>query len=170
MALKNTLTPYDESWPQKFIEEAKRLKAIFKNAAFNIHHVGSTSIPGIYAKPEIDIHIELENFNLIDNYSEEMQEIGYKVRGEEVEPRCYYYSKNINGVRTCKVHASETGHASLVNHLLFRNYLRANKIKAKEYSELKLRLAKSNKTGIIEYLDGKGPFIQNVIKLAKEKI
>jgi GrpB-like predicted nucleotidyltransferase (UPF0157 family) len=166
MALKNKLIPFQDDWALKFREEAELIAKVFGESAIAIYHVGSTSIPGIYAKPEIDIHVEIKAIAGIGQYAEGMTLLGYRVRGEAVEPGSYYYSKDEEGIRTFKVHVSESNHPGLKNHLQFRDYLRAHPDRAKQYSDLKRRLAQTNKTGIMEYLDGKGPFIMETLALA----
>lgn len=150
----------------KFAKEAQLIKEIFGKSALAVHHVGSTAIPGIYAKPEIDIHVEIDTIGNIERYSEGMTFLGYRVRGDEVEPGSHYYSKDENGIRTFKVHVSESSHPSLKNQLQFRDYLRKHPKRAKQYSDLKRRLAETNKTGIMEYLNGKRPFIMDTLALS----
>ena len=169
MALKNKLIPYQEEWALKFKEEAELIENVFGDSAIAIHHVGSTALSGIYAKPEIDIHVEVSTTSNVDQYAEGMTLLGYRVRGEEVEQGSHYYSKDEEGVRTFKVHVSESHHPGLRNHLIFRDYLRTHPERAKEYSDLKRSLAATNKSGIIEYLNGKRPFIMDTLALAAKK-
>ena len=166
MALPNKLVPFDESWKAKFMEEAERLKGVFGDSVIEIHHVGSTSIPGIYAKPEIDVLVVIKSIDTIDTFSSPMEANGFRVRGEEVETGRFYYSKNVNGVRTCKVHVCEKDHPNVKNQLNFRDFLIAHPEMAKEYSELKLSLEKTNTRGIVEYIEGKGSFVQKVLALS----
>lgn len=168
MTLKNKLVPFREDWALKFAKEAGSIANVFGASAIAIHHVGSTAIPGIYAKPEIDIHVEADTVVNIEQYAEGMTLLGYRVRGEAVEPGSYYYSKDEEGIRTFKVHVSEPNHPGLANHLQFRDYLRAHPESAKQYSDLKRRLAETNTTGIMEYLNGKRPFIMDTLALASE--
>jgi len=168
MALKNKLIPFQADWALKFRKEAELIAQVFGESAIAIHHVGSTAIPGIYAKPEIDIHVEIRAIAGIGQYAEGMTLLGYRVRGEEVEPGSHYYSKDEEGIRTFKVHVSESNHPGIKNHLQFRDYLRAHPGRARQYSDLKRRLAESNKAGIMEYLNGKRPFIMDTLALATE--
>lgn len=168
MALKNKLVPSQKDWVEKFSSEAELIRAVFGRSVIAIHHVGSTAIPGIYAKPEIDIHVEIDTVKNIDKFAEGMILLGYRVRGEEVEPGSHYYSKDENGVRTYKVHVSEAYHPSLRNQLQFRDYLRSHPERAQQYSDLKRNLAKTNTQGILEYLDGKRPFIMDTLAVASE--
>lgn len=169
MALKNKLISFQKEWALKYEKEADLIAKVFGDSAIAIHHVGSTAIPGIYAKPEIDIHVEVGTTSNIDQYAEGMSLLGYRVRGEEVEPGSHYYSKDEEGIRTFKVHVSESHHPGLRNHLIFRDYLRTHPDRAKEYSDLKRSLAATNKSGIIEYLNGKRPFIMDTLALAAKK-
>jgi len=139
------------------MEEAECLKEVFGDSVIEIHHVGSTAIPGTYAKPEIDVLVVIKSIDTIDTFSRPMEASGFRVRGEEVETDRFHYSKDVNGVRTCKVHVCEKDHPNVKNQLNFRDFLIAHPEMAKEYSELKLSLEKSNTRGIVEYVEGKGP-------------
>ena len=166
MALTNKLVPFDERWKKKFLEEAESLKGVFGDSVIEIHHVGSTAIPGIYAKPEIDVLVVIKGIDTIETFSKAMEANGFRVRGEEVETGRFYYSKDVNGVRTCKVHVCENNHPNVKNQLNFRDYLIAHPEIAKEYSDLKLSLAKSNTRGIVEYIEGKDSFVQKILTIS----
>ena len=94
--------------------------------------------------------------------------LGYTVRGEEPGPPGHWYlSKNHKSVRTHKLHLCRLGHECITEQLLFQDYLRRHPVRASEYSNLKKALAEANTAGMAQYLDGKTPFIQETIRLAK---
>lgn len=163
---------YDPNWPNLYEEEAKALKAIWQDAAISMHHVGSTSVPGLRAKPIIDIMIVIKDRDRVPDYNMQMVEQGYRCRGECLDrggtPGRYYYSKDIEGMRTHQVHVMQVGHHDIQDKLDFRDYLRAHPDVTAEYASLKTRLISENTSGIMEYIESKGPFIRKCIKLAKE--
>lgn len=127
-----------------------------------IEHVGSTSVPGLSAKPEIDILVITAVSTAVDEYILGMQGLGY-VRGRDLSDGHHFFRRNIEGIRTHKVHVCHTGHAMINELRTFRDYLIANPPALAEYQALKLRLEAENTLGIGEYLDGKGPFIQKIL-------
>ena len=126
MPVTNPLASHDSSWKAEFDAEAAALRRVFQDRLVSIHHVGSTCIPGIHAKPDIDILVVLDEVDSISQYSETMVEHGYAVRGEEDDPGRFYFSKDTNGVRSHKVHACPVGHRAVWEILLFKAYLLAN--------------------------------------------
>jgi len=74
---KVEVSSYNEKWIQMFIEEAEKLNLIFGNELVDIYHIGSTSVPGLKAKPIIDIMPVVKDINNVEKYNIEMQEIGY---------------------------------------------------------------------------------------------
>lgn len=167
MALTSTIVPYDPDWLKLYQVEASALSELFSDELLAVHHVGSTSIPGIVAKPEIDIFVVLRSVDGIHAFDDGMEALGYRVRGEGPEGGRFYYSKNVDGKRTHKVHAAAAGHPTLCETLLFRDYLRRNSERAEAYGRLKLKLEAENSGGMAEYLEGKGPFIQETIRMAR---
>ena len=163
---------YDPKWPRMFKEEASQLASIWGNQSIAIHHIGSTSVPGLRAKPIIDILVIIKNNSLIEKYDDEMIELGYRPRGECLDaivpgtPGRFYYSKDINGIRTHQAHVMQNGHFDIKQKLDFRDYLRAHPDVAKEYAELKTRLIEQNTKGIFEYIEGKDKFVKDCIAKA----
>jgi GrpB-like predicted nucleotidyltransferase (UPF0157 family) len=103
-----------------------------------IHHVGSTAVPGLAAKPIIDILIEVTGLEALDALHEDMKVIGYKPKGEFGIPGRRYYQKG-GKQRTHQIHAFVTGDFNVTRHIAFRDYLRANSDVAREYGEVKKR-------------------------------
>src|SRR5690348_1321198 len=97
------VVPHNPLWKNQFYSEANRIINIMKDEIVDVHHIGSTSIPGIYAKPIIDILVEVKEINKIDDYNEEMKELGYIARGELGIPGRRYFIKGMHE-RTHHVH------------------------------------------------------------------
>ncbi len=167
MPLTSSLRDYDPAVVDRYEAERINLEAVFADAVRSVHHVGSTAIPGIRAKPEIDILVILASTDDIDRYASSMESLGYRVRGDIDGDGRFYYSKDTDGVRTHKVHVCPVGLASAWELVAFRDFLLDHRDVAVQYSELKVHLERENATGMREYLDGKDPFIGNVLKMAR---
>ena len=164
-----TVIPYDPQWPASFERSAREVKAALGDNLLVIHHIGSTSIPGIHAKPIIDMLAVASDLRGIDDYADRMGRIGYEGMGEfGISGRRYFRRDNSAGVRTEQVHvfAMESPHVS--RHLAFRDFLRSHPKLAQEYSQLKQRLAAAYPLNIEAYMDGKDPFIRQAEAKALE--
>ncbi len=154
-----TVTTYNEAWPQAFTEEAKLIKEVMGSVLLKIHHIGSTAVPGLAAKPIIDMMPEVSSLLLLDELSTQMAKIGYEAKGEfGIQGRRYYRKGGLN--RTHQIHAFQEGDKHIIRHLAFRDYLRAHKSVADEYGRLKTDIADRCNNDIERYCDEKDPFIQ----------
>jgi GrpB-like predicted nucleotidyltransferase (UPF0157 family) len=126
-----------------------------------LHHIGSTAIPGIRAKPIIDLLLEVTDVAELDGRASDMEELGYEGKGEFGIPgRRYFRKDNASGVRTHHVHAFQAGSPEVERHLAFRDYMIAHPAAAQAYSELKQELAREHPDDIGAYVAGKDPFIK----------
>ena len=163
------VTYYDVAWIGAFNQEAVALSRIFGDSLVAIHHIGSTSIPGLLAKPIIDILVVLNETQTIKRFSSAMEQLGYRVRGECLDaevpgtPGRFYFSKDANGVRTHQVHVCAVGHPEVADKLAFRDYLRVHPHRAAAYGSLKQRLALDHRHDIVAYMRGKDEFIKSVL-------
>lgn len=161
------VVPHNPLWKAEFTKEAVVISSIFGDEIVKIHHIGSTAIVGIYAKPIIDILIEVRGINIIDNYNSQMQEIGYTSRGEWGISGRRYFIKGITQ-RTHHVHIYESGNPEIERHLKFRDYMNAHPDEASQYEKLKKELSEKYKHNPTEYTDGKDAFIKEIDRKAKE--
>jgi GrpB-like predicted nucleotidyltransferase (UPF0157 family) len=169
MALTSRLEEYKAIWPRLFEIEKLNLLPLFGEGLVAIHHVGSTSIPGMIAKPEIDMLVVLKEHEDLHSYFSKIEALGYDFRGEEPgQPGHWYFSKNQIGKRTHKLHLCGPKHPCVENQLLFRNFLNADPDRAELYRKLKVHLADTNCEGMAEYVTGKTPFIEETLSLARK--
>ena len=151
----------DPKWKDRFDAEAASIKSALRTSHFAVHHIGSTSIPGIYAKPVIDILLEVSDVKELENHSPDLELLRYEAKGEFGIPGRRYFRKNSEaGIRTHQIHAFESASEGLVRHLAFRDYMIAHPALAQEYSELKKRLSDQFPDDIEAYMDGKDSFIK----------
>ena len=162
------LSPYSADWPRLFEEEKVLLQAAVGPYVLDIQHVGSTSIPGIPAKPIIDIGIAVENFEEAAVCIAPIEALGYTYKGENGIPRRHYFSKGIP--RTHHIHINEINSPAWENHILFRDYLIQHPEVGQEYSDRKLKLAGLHPVYRAAYQAGKDPFIEDVLRAAREAL
>ena len=161
------VVPYDSNWPVQYEKEVVRIRGILEKEIVSTHHIGSTSIPGMSAKPIIDILLEVIDIEEIDSYNSEMVELGYEPRGELGIPgRRYFSREEPKDVRTHHVHSFQSGDIGLVRHLAFRDYMVAHPDDAKVYSELKMVLARRFQWDIDGYISGKHLYMERMEKVA----
>ncbi len=153
--------PYNEKWTQMFREEKKKLQTIFGNEIVDIHHIGSTSVPGLKAKPIIDIMPVVRDINTVDKFNIVMQEFGYEPKGENGIPKRRYFQKGGDN-RTHHVHIYQTGSYEIKRHLAFRDYLALHTDEMKKYGELKEKLAQQFPNDIESYINGKDDLVKAI--------
>ncbi len=163
---KIEVVEHNENWSKKYQEEAKKITAILGGNIINIHHIGSTAIPSIKAKPVIDILVEVKNIEKIDEYNDQMASLGYEAMGESgIEGRRFFRKGGNN--RTHHVHVFQAGSEEIERHINFRDYMTAHPDEAMQYSQLKDRVAKEYTYDIQGYMAGKNSFIKEIDKKAK---
>lgn len=161
-AMNVFVTKYNEKWPQLFEVETKKIREIFKDEMIDIHHIGSTSVPNLKAKPIIDMMPIVRNIENVDKYNEKMAEIGYEGLGEFGLPGRRYFRKGGEN-RTHQVHMYQfDNETEIERHLAVRDYLRAHKEAATTYGDLKEGLAKKFPADIQGYMEGKDAFVKDL--------
>ena len=162
------LAAYDPAWQLQFEREASRVTSAFGDTLLGLHHIGSTAIPGLLAKPVIDMLAIVTNVTTLDTYRDDFESLGYEVMGEfGIAGRRYFRKDDTNGLRTNQIHAFAEGASAICRHLDFRDYLRAHPDVAEDYGELKQRLARECVDNQRCYSDGKTEFIQDIEQRAK---
>lgn len=164
---KIVIIPYNSDWPKIFEREASKIKDTLGSNCIAIHHVGSTSVPGLSAKPIIDMIGVVKN---PEKAIQPLESLGFKYKGEYNIPMRYYFNRS-EGVDT-NLHIYEEGHPEIELNLLFRDYLRNHPEARDEYSKLKKDLLKEkfsyekNNSLFTGYNLGKDAFIRKILQLA----
>lgn len=159
------LVPPQSHWPGDFKTEAQNLKAILKEQCLAIHHIGSTAISDIYAKPIIDLMPVVENIEIVDQSQAKFEALGYISMGEYGITGRRFFWKSLEK-RTHHVHVYSKNSSEIAKHLGFRDFLRAHADYALAYSVLKQCYAKEFYDDIENYVNAKSSFIQMVDYLA----
>ncbi|WP_319422968.1 GrpB family protein [Pleurocapsa sp. FMAR1] len=161
------VVPYNPQWKKAFNAESEKLIAALAENLVFIHHIGSTAIPNIHAKPIIDFLIEVKNIDLITEQTSAIEKLGYEAMGEfGLSGRRYFRKENPSGIRTHHVHIYETNSPEIKRHLAFRDYMIAHPENAEQYSQLKQELAQKHPYNIEGYMDGKNEFVKRMEKKA----
>lgn len=167
MPLTSVLTPYDDSWPQMYAAAAQWLRPLFEGALVDLHHIGSTAVVGLLAKPEIDILAVVTDVILVDAWATPLATRGF-MRGTDLSVGHLFFRRNEDGVRTHKLHICIDGHPTAIQMLRFRDHLRRCPTDRDQYANLKLGLQAQNTRGIGEYLERKAPFIGSILNKIRD--
>lgn len=134
------LVPHNPRWAQRAEREAERLRLALGPALVGVHHIGSTAIPGIDAKPIVDLMPIVTSLDQFDRSSRVVERIGYRVWGESgIEGRRYCTLSAADGRREVQVHVFAVGSRHIARHLAFRDYVRAHAEEARAYEAEKRR-------------------------------
>ncbi len=159
---KIELVPYTPEWDSIFKAEAELITRALSEALVDIHHIGSTSIPGIVAKSIVDILPVVKDIHDVDRLTPSLEALAYEARGEFGIPGRRFFMKRLNGRRTFNVHIFEKGHPDIERHLRFRDYMRTHPEEADAYSELKKSLIIQFPDNMEQYCWGKEDFIKAI--------
>jgi len=165
------IVPYDASWPAKYMMEADAIRHAVGLCAIRVEHVGSTSVPGLGAKPVIDIQVSVPTLESISPYLQSLARIGYTHVPLGAFDAVYpFFQKPMTWPTTHHVHLCVVGSEQERRHIAFRNYLRDNPAVATEYLELKRELAAANHGTSLEsrerYSLSKTQFVSSVVERA----
>ncbi|MCK4392769.1 GrpB family protein, partial [Candidatus Bipolaricaulota bacterium] len=101
---KLVLTEHDEAWSRTYEQEAGHIKCTLGERALDIQHIGSTAVPGLLAKPVIDIGLAVQSYDIVEQIVDPLSSLGYEFRGPHEEPKHYYFIKNREGLRLFHLH------------------------------------------------------------------
>jgi GrpB-like predicted nucleotidyltransferase (UPF0157 family) len=164
------VVPYDAGWPAAFEHEALRLRTALGTLALRVDHNGSTSIPGLAAKPVIDIQVSVVSLQPLAEYGERLEAIGYVHVSHEDDSFCPFFHRPRRWPHSHHVHVVESGGLEEQRTLAFRDYLRDHAEAAREYERLKHTLAEefgaSSPESREAYARGKTTFIKKIVAVA----
>lgn len=163
------IVPYDDNWNKRFTEIKDVLKNIFSGVYLGIYHIGSTSIPGMPAKPIIDVMVTFDDINTVDRLSYRMMEANYISKGENgIADRRYFQKLAVDGINhTEHIHCFAKDNPLVKDHLLFRDYLLIDKDAFNRYRNVKLEAAKLFPFDPVKYTKFKSDCIESIMIKAK---
>ncbi len=157
-----TVTDYNPLWIKKFDEESLLIKDVIADNCIAIYHIGSTSVPGLAAKPIIDIMVVVRSLEKVDDIAEDFSEIGYEYLGEFGIIGRRYLRKG-GDERTHQMHIFQADDWNNIGrHLAFRDYMRTHEKERDEYAKIKTALAQKFPYDIDGYCDGKENFVREM--------
>ncbi len=168
MSNKIEVVAYNPDWQTLYEDEAQKITNALEHEVSSIHHIGSTAIPGILAKPIIDIKVVVNDSARIDKFNPAMMALEYQPRGENGIPGRRFFTKDTAGNRTHHIHIYQVEHQEIARHLKFRDYLRAHPEDGLTYSQLKETLVDKFRDDPIRYTNGKDEFIEKIDKRAEQ--
>ena len=159
-----TLAEYDPQWPVLFEREAARIRSVLGATAVRVEHAGSTSVPGLPAKPIIDIVLAVPDSADEASYAPALQAAGYVLRIREPD---WFEHRLFKGPDTdINLHVFTAGEAEIDRMLLFRDWLRANDAERDAYLQVKRDLAKRTWRHVQHYADAKTAIVQEIVARA----
>jgi GrpB-like predicted nucleotidyltransferase (UPF0157 family) len=161
------IVSYDPAWPQRFAELGADLRRALGDVALRIDHIGSTAVPGLAAKPIIDVQVSVASFEPLAAFKAPLEGLGYVFRADNTERTKRYFREPPGACRT-HIHVRRAGSFSEQFPLLFREYLRTHRADAAEYAALKNHLAQRHLENRHAYTEAKQPFTWEVIRRADE--
>jgi GrpB-like predicted nucleotidyltransferase (UPF0157 family) len=153
------IVPYNPDWPDMFAEKSANIKETLGDNCITVHHIGSTSVPGLAAKPIIDMIPVVKDITKVDPAS--LERLGYTSRGEYGMLFRRFFSKP-----DAHVHVWEEGNDEIKKHLIFKNYLMNNPEELKRYENLKLDLVKVHANDRASYTLSKDDLVREMLQKA----
>ena len=159
------LVEYDHCWRARFIEEREQIVRVLSGQDVDVEHIGSTAIPGMAAKPIIDIMVLIDDIAASTPCIEQLKtlEYDYYPYGEDVFPERRWLCKPGQAERTHHLHLVERKSPFHRDHILFRDYLRTYADVARQYESLKQQLARRHPNDRDRYTDGKSDFVASIL-------
>lgn len=162
MSKQVVVEPYNSNWIVQFQELKSLIWPVVQDVAISIEHVGSTSVPGLAAKPVIDIDIVIADMSQLNSVIKGLASLGYEHRGNlGIEDREAFRAQK--PLQKHNLYVCPQGSMALRNHLSLRDSLRANPVLRDEYAAIKTRLATEFPDSIDNYVEGKTDFILKVL-------
>jgi len=162
------IVDYDPAWPWAAAAELARVGAALGDLAVRLDHVGSTSVPGLAAKPIVDLQVSVAALEPRRSYVEPLEAIGYLFVAFATAPEYHFFGKPPERPRSVHLHVCAAGSFEELRHLAVRDYLRANPAAAARYEAVKRRSARRNPEDRIAYMAGKDAFVTELEQRALE--
>ncbi|MHA1348033.1 MAG: GrpB family protein [Candidatus Heimdallarchaeaceae archaeon] len=164
------LNDYDPQWKSLFEKESALILSVAEEVIEDIQHIGSTAIPGVVAKPIIDVLLAINSLSNIKKLTDLLTPIGFVYRGEQGIPDRHLFVKGGEDYRTHHLHVVVKEHSEWLKHILFRDYLRKHPKDVEKYSKLKLDLLKKYEFEREKYTESKSDFIEKILEKAKQNL
>lgn len=158
------IADYERAWPEHFRQEEARIRAALGEAALSVEHIGSTSVPGLAAKPIVDILLVVEDSGEEASYLPALEEAGYLLRVRE--PDFHEHRMLRTPAKDVHVHVFSLGSPEIERYLLLRDRLCQNKEERELYARTKRELAKQDWPTMEHYAEAKTEVVEGIISRA----
>jgi len=157
--------PYDPEWPKHFAKISGELELLLSDLSPIFHHVGSTSVPGLAAKPKIDLHAAFVHEDTIPVAIARVQSLGsFTFHGDKYQQQTWTFTSG-RGSHGARLYLCTTNNAVLRDRIAFRDYLRRHPERADAYAALKLKLMREARDDWDYYTGGKSEFVRETLRL-----
>jgi GrpB-like predicted nucleotidyltransferase (UPF0157 family) len=150
---------YDPAWPVLAGAELRRIREALGELAIRLEHVGSTAVPGLGAKPILDLQLSVPAIEGMDRYAEPLERLGYLFVPAPESPDFHLFAKPPERPRSHHLHVCAAGGRHELRHVAVRDFLRAHDDEAAAYEALKRRLVARHPHDRLAYIDGKAEFM-----------
>ena len=159
------IVDYDSEWPAEYLRERSMISETLGDVALSIEHIGSTAVPGMPAKPIVDIQIGVRSFPTSEKRLQELTRLGYEPLGEAGVPERLYFRKRQPTQFNVHVVIWKGEHWN--NNIVLRDYLRLHSDEALRYADSKRRAVIEGAGALLHYSQRKGPLINNILERAR---
>jgi GrpB-like predicted nucleotidyltransferase (UPF0157 family) len=156
------VAPHDPEWVGEFEREAAAIRNVLSDVLLRIEHVGSTAVPGLPAKPIIDIQVSVGDIEERESFVRPLERIGYLFAPDPDSPDYHFLGKPRERPRRYHVHVCAAGSGEEIRHLVVRDFLRSHSEEAAKYADLKRELARRTHQDRLAYIEGKEPFMRDL--------
>ena len=163
------IVDYDPAWPARAAAELARVGAALADLAVRLEHVGSTSVPGLAAKPIVDLQVSVAALEPRAAYVDPLESIGYLFVPYATAPEYHFFGKPRERPRAVHLHVCAAGSFEELRHLAVRDHLRADPAEAARYEAVKRESARRNPEDRIAYMAGKEAFVLELERRALER-
>jgi len=160
------LVPYSPIWQNIYLRETQCLQKVLRNNLSELHHIGSTAIPSILAKPTLDVLCAVHTLDGIEAFKDEFAKLGLEFMEENgITGRLFFVRKAKDGIKhLVHIHIFKAGDERIDDHIDFRDYLNSEDEVAKAYEKIKVELKEKHEDNPALYTAAKNEFIETVLK------
>ena len=160
------IVEYDTAWPAMAVAEMALVEDALGSLVTRVDHVGSTAVPGMAAKPIVDLQASVVAISPVEPYAQPLEEVGYLFAPDPDSPDFHFFGKPAARPRTFHLHICVAGGEDERRHLAVRDYLRAHPEEARGYGEVKRRLVASRPGDRLAYIEGKAEYVADLERRA----
>jgi GrpB-like predicted nucleotidyltransferase (UPF0157 family) len=156
------IVEYDSEWPIAASQELSRIREAVGAAAVRLEHVGSTSVPGLAAKPILDLQLSVASIEPTAAYADPLEDLGYLFAPDPGSPDFHFFGKPAERPRSHHVHVCEAGSEHEFRHLAVRDFLRTDSAEVARYAALKREIAPKHPQDRLAYIDAKEDYLTDL--------